>query len=687
MTLSPKAKKQPHVLKLHGDTRVDNYYWLRDDKHEDPAVLDYLKCENTYSAVMMAEHEALRHQLFTEMVDHISQQDCSVPYVYHGYRYQSRYEEGKEYSLYTRQLEQASHDDEWEILLDSNQRAAQREFYSMGSLKISPDNQIMAVAEDFLSYRLYELSFKNLACGSWFPEVIEHASSCFEWTNDSKVLYYVCKHRKTLRPYQVWRHVVGTLTTKDELIYEEKDDTFYVSVYKTTSESYITICICSTKSGEILLLDADDSQAKPRLFLPRRHNHEYSLDHYQGYFYIRSNREGKNFAIYCGETGEEKLWKTVIPVCKDVMLESFILFRDWLVLAERHMGVTSLRQIHWSTGEEKSIAFDDPTYVIWLGYNPNPESALMRYGYSSMTTPTILFELNLDTGERRLLKQEQIKNFQADQYCSERLWITVRDGVEVPVSLVYRKDLFKPGTNPLLVYGYGAYGSSTDPDFSVSRLSLLDRGFVYALAHIRGGGELGQEWYEDGKLFNKMNTFHDFIDISRNLLKQGYGDPEQAFAMGGSAGGLLMGVVINIAPDLFKGVIAQVPFVDVVTTMLDESIPLTTSEYAEWGNPQDAAYYRYILQYSPYDQVRAQAYPHLLVTTSLHDSQVQYWEPVKWVAKLRELKTDDHLLLLCIDMNSGHDGQSGRLNRYKEISMEYTFILALVNKPSFVQPI
>lgn len=687
MILPPKAKRRPHVFTLHCDTRIDNYYWLRDDKREDLTILEYLKCENTYSEIMMAKYEALYHQLFTEMVERISQQDRSVPYVRHGYRYQTRYEEGNEYSIYTRQPIQASPDEKWEILLDANQRAAQSEFYSMGSLEISSDNRIMAVAEDFLSHRLYELRFKDLESGSWFSEVIENASSSFEWTNDAKVLYYVCKHKKTLLPYQVWRHIVGTLTTQDKLIYEEKDDTFYVSVHKTSSERYILIFLSSTTSGEILLLNSDDPQARPRLFLPRRPNHEYSLDHYQGKFYILSNREGKNFALYCGETGEEKLWQTVIPVRKDIVLGNFALFRDWLVLEERHMGLTSLRQINWLTKEEKRIAFDNPTYVTWLAYNLDPESALMRYGYSSMTTPMILFELNLDTGERKLLKQAQVKNFQMDHYCSERLWITARDGVEVPVSLVYRKDLFKHGTNPLLIYGYGSYGSSMDPDFSVSRLSLLDRGFVYALTHIRGGGELGREWYEDGKLFNKMNTFYDFIDISRSLLKQGYGDPEQAFAMGGSAGGLLMGVVINLEPDLFKGVVAQVPFVDVVTTMLDESIPLTTGEYEEWGNPQDAAYYHYILQYSPYDQVRAQAYPHLLVTAGLHDSQVQYWEPAKWVAKLRELKTDDHLLLLRIDMDSGHDGKSGRFNRYKEVSMEYTFILALTKKPNSIQPV
>ncbi|TKI08230.1 S9 family peptidase [Martelella alba] len=680
MIFPPIAKKRPHPLTLHDDSRVDDYYWLRDDKREDPEVLAYLAGENTYGEAMMAGHEELRHTLFTEMVERIPQQDRSVPYVRRGYRYQSRYEQGNEYAVYTRQAEALGVDSPWEVLLDGNKRAAQSEFYTMGSLDVSPDNTIVAAAEDFLSRRLYGIRFKNLARDSWYPEVIENASSGFEWTNDSQYIYYVRKHKKTLLPYQVFRHKVGTATESDELIYEENDDTFYVSVHKSTSERYIIIALGSTTSGEILLLDADCPNAKPQRFLARRHDHEYSLDHYQGHFYLRSNREGKNFALYRCETADETSWRTLIPAREDVVLESFTLFRDWLVVEERHQGLTSLRQIHWQSGEEKGIAFDDPTYVTWLAYNPDPQTVWLRYGYSSMTTPTTLFEINMDTGERKMLKQSRVKNFDAGQYRSERLWITARDGVEVPVSLVYRTDLYQPGANPLLVYGYGSYGSSMDPDFSASRLSLLDRGFVYALAHVRGGGELGQQWYEDGKLFKKMNTFYDFIDVTRALIDQGRGDASRVFAMGGSAGGLLMGAVINMAPDLFKGVVAQVPFVDVVTTMLDETIPLTTGEYDEWGNPAEKAYYDYMKSYSPYDQVKAQAYPNLLVTTGLHDSQVQYWEPAKWVAKLRANKTDDNLLLLCTDMDSGHGGKSGRFKGYEGVSMEYTFILSLAEK-------
>lgn len=677
MRFPPIAEKRPHHLTVHGDTRVDDYYWLRDDTRENKAVLDYLAQENTYGQAMMEAHEELRHRLFTEMVERIPQEDRSVPYIRHGYRYQSRYETGNEYAIYTRQSAALPESAPWDVLLDGNKRAAQSEFYTMGAIEISPDNAVMAVAEDFLSRRLYGIRFKNLQRDSWCPEVIEDTSSSFEWTNDSQVLYYVRKHKKTLLPYQVYRHRVGTSTDLDELVYEEKDDTFYVSVHKTTSERYILIALGSTTCGEILLLDADDPHARPQSFLTRRHNHEYSLDHFNGQFYVRSNRDGKNFALYSGETGDEQAWQALIPARDDVMLENFTLFDKWLVVEERHQGLTSLRQIHWRSGEDKGIAFDDPTYVTWLAYNPDPHTPLLRYGYSSMTTPTTLFELNMDTGERRLLKQSQVKNFDAGNYRSERLWVTARDGVDVPVSLVYRKDQFRQGGNPLLVYGYGSYGSSMDPDFSASRLSLLDRGFVFALAHIRGGGELGQQWYEDGKLFNKLNTFNDFIDVSRHLLANGYGDKQQAFAMGGSAGGLLMGAVINMAPALFKGVVAQVPFVDVVTTMLDDSIPLTTGEYEEWGNPEDKAYYDYMKQYSPYDGVSAQDYPHLLVTTGLHDSQVQYWEPAKWVAKLRALKTNDNLLLLCTDMDAGHGGKSGRFKGYEGISMEYTFILSL----------
>jgi len=678
MMTPPKAEKRPQTLSVHGDDRVDNYYWLRDDDRADPQVLAYLTAENQYTEQAMQPHQALRETLYGEMVARIAQQDHSVPYVKHGYRYQTRYEPGNEYPLYLRQP--AAEHENWSTLIDGNERARDSEFYTLGGLDISPDNKLMAVAEDFLSRRQYDIRIKKLDDETWTDDLLKNTSGSSEWANDSQTLYYVRKHKKTLLPYQVYRHVVGTDPKTDTLVYEEKDDTFYVGLDKTTSEKYILIHLDSTTTSEILLLDADDPQAKPQVFLSRRKDHEYALDHYLGHFYIRSNKDGKNFGLYKSEDGVEANWQTLIAPRIEVMLEGFSLFRDWLVVEERHQGLTQLRQIHWKTGEEKSLAFDDPTYTTWLAYNPEPDTSLLRYGYSSMTMPSSLFELDLDTHDRTLLKQQEVKDFDAANYRSERVWVTARDGVKVPVSLVYRRELFKPNENPLLVYGYGSYGSSMDPAFSGSRLSLLDRGFVFVLAHIRGGAELGQQWYDDGKLFNKLNTFHDFIDVTKELVAEGYGDAGQVYAMGGSAGGLLMGAIINQAPELYRGIVAQVPFVDVVTTMLDESIPLTTGEYDEWGNPNDKAYYDYMLQYSPYDQVRAQAYPHMLVTTGLHDSQVQYWEPAKWVAKLRELKTDDNQLLMHTDMDSGHGGKSGRFKAYEDIALEYAFVLALAAK-------
>ena len=678
MMTPPKAEKRPQTLSVHGDDRVDNYYWLRDDDRADPQVLAYLTAENQYTEQAMQPHQALRETLYGEMVARIAQQDHSVPYVKHGYRYQTRYEPGNEYAIYLRQP--AAEHENWSTLIDGNERARDSEFYTLGGLDISPDNKLMAVAEDFLSRRQYDIRIKKLDDETWTDDLLKNTSGSSEWANDSQTLYYVRKHKKTLLPYQVYRHVVGTDPKTDTLVYEEKDDTFYVGLDKTTSEKYILIHLDSTTTSEILLLDADDPQAKPQVFLSRRKDHEYALDHYLGHFYIRSNKDGKNFGLYKSADGVEANWQTLIAPRIEVMLEGFSLFRDWLVVEERHQGLTQLRQIHWKTGEEKSLAFDDPTYTTWLAYNPEPDTSLLRYGYSSMTMPSSLFELDLDTHDRTLLKQQEVKDFDAANYRSERVWVTARDGVKVPVSLVYRRELFKPNENPLLVYGYGSYGSSMDPAFSGSRLSLLDRGFVFVLAHIRGGAELGQQWYDDGKLFTNLNTFHDFIDVTKELVAEGYGDAGQVYAMGGSAGGLLMGAIINQAPELYRGIVAQVPFVDVLTTMLDESIPLTTGEYDEWGNPNDKAYYDYMLQYSPYDQVRAQAYPHMLVTTGLHDSQVQYWEPAKWVAKLRELKTDDNQLLMHTDMDSGHGGKSGRFKAYEDIALEYAFVLALAAK-------
>lgn len=675
--MPPNAKKIPHALTEHGDTRIDNYFWLRDDTRSQPEVLDYLHKENDYGRGVMATQQVLQDRLLEEMVSRIPQRDISAPYVKNGYRYRQVYETGCEYAVYQRQAVTSADPDEWETLVDANQRAAHSEFYTLGGMSITPDNAVMALAEDYLSRRQYGLRFRNLDTGNWYPEMLDNVSPGAVWANDSTTLYYVRKHTQTLLPYQVWRHTTGTPASQDQLVYEEKDETFYVSVGKTTSQHFITIFLSSATTSEVLLLDAELPDATPQVFLARRRDHEYSLDHYQHTFYLRSNREGKNFGLYCTKVRDESRWEVLVPARPHIMLEGFTLFTDWLVVEERQRGLTSLRQINRKTGEVAGIAFDDPAYVTWLSYNPESETSCLRYGYSSMTTPDTLFELDMDTGERRVLKQVEVAGFDAANYRSEHLWIKARDGVEVPVSLVYHKSWFRQGKNPLLVYGYGSYGSCMDADFSSSRLSLLDRGFVYAIAHIRGGSELGQQWYEQGKFLNKKNTFNDYLDVCEALLRQGYGDPDYLYGMGGSAGGMLMATVINERPEWFHGVVAQVPFVDVLTTMLDESIPLTTGEFEEWGNPKEEEYYFYMKDYSPYDQVRMQRYPHLLVTTGLHDSQVQYWEPAKWVAKLREYKTDDNLLLLCTDMDSGHGGKSGRFKSYEGVAMEFAFLIAL----------
>ena len=671
--LPPVAAKHPHTLKKHGDVRIDNYYWLRDDERQKPEVLDYLKAENAYTEAMLKPVQPLRDQLYKEMVARIPQQDESVPYVKNGYRYQTRYEPGKEYAIYSRTR---VGEKDASLMLDSNQRAEGHEFYSLGALEVSRNNRWLAVAEDFLSRRQYQIQFLDLESGTWAADKLENTSGNLVWANDSKTVFYVRKHPKTLLPYQVYRHELGSDPAKDKLVYEEKDDSFYVSLYATTSEDFIVIALSSTTTSEARLIDANTPVQAPRLFLPRQVDHEYSLDHYRGRFYVRSNKDGKNFGLY--ETRESPVdrWKAVIAPNPDVLLESYALFRDWLVLEERSKGLTRLRQLNWQSGEQKEIAFDDPAYVTWLAYNPEPETSALRYGYSSMTTPSSTYELNLDSGKRTLLKQQPVAGFKADKYASERVWVTARDGVAVPVSLVYRKDLFKKeGKNPLLVYGYGSYGASMDPDFSSSRLSLLDRGFVYAIAHVRGGEELGRPWYEDGKLLKKQNTFHDFIDVTEALVAQGYGARDQVYAMGGSAGGLLMGAVINQAPELYRGVVAQVPFVDVVTTMLDPSIPLTTNEYDEWGNPEEKKFYDYMLTYSPYDNLREHAYPAIFVGTGLWDSQVQYWEPAKYVARLRDVNTGTLPVVFRTNMEAGHGGKSGRFQRYRETAEYYAFVL------------
>ncbi|MGO2368026.1 MAG: S9 family peptidase, partial [Serratia sp. (in: enterobacteria)] len=652
----------------------DDYYWLRDDSRKNKKVLDYLTAENRYTEQMMQPYQALRDKLYQEMLGRISPEDRSVPYQLNGYRYQESYAAGKNFALYQRQALTA--DAPWQTLLDANQRATGHDYYRVGGMDISRDNRRMAVSEDVQGRRQYRISLQDIADKRWAPEVIENTSGNMVWANDGKTLFYVRNHPQTLLPYQVYRHTFGTPVTEDQRVYQEDDAAFYLSLGSSASRDYVIITISGNTTSEVRLIDANRPQRAPQLFAARHSGREYYLDHYRGEFYLRSNHQSPHFGLYHTASAQQP-WQTLIAPQEKREVEGFTLFRDWLVVKERGDGLVQLRQMSWDGKTQRSIPFDDASYMAWLGYNPDPDSDRLRYGYSAMTTPTRTYEWDLNKGRRTLLKQQDVKGVDPSLYHSERVWISARDGVKVPVSLVYNKAMFKPGHSPLLVYGYGAYGMSMDPAFSANRISLLDRGFVYALIHVRGGGELGQNWYQQGKLTHKPNTFSDFIDATQALIKDGYGQPGRIYAMGGSAGGLLMGAVINQAPQLYNAVVAQVPFVDVVTTMLDDSIPLTTGEYEEWGNPNEPQAYALIKSYSPYDNVRKQHYPNLLVTSGLYDSQVQYWEPAKWVAKLRQFKQGDSLLLLSTDMTAGHGGKSGRLARLENSALEYAFILAM----------
>ncbi|MCD2527182.1 S9 family peptidase [Providencia huaxiensis] len=677
---APIAQKQPHTITTHGDVRVDNYYWLRDDQRESPEVIEYLTQENNYTQQQLEKGEPLKKEIYDELFSRMKQDDESVPYNYNGYTYRSRVVAGKNYSIYERRP--VNSQGEWAVLVDGNERAEGTEYYRMGALAISPDNTTLAIAEDRQGRNEFVVSFRKIDESEWQENVLTNTSGNIVWANDNQTLFYVNKDKQTLLPYQVVRHQYGTQQTQDKLVYEEKDDTFYVSLSKSTSKDFILIGITSTETSEYRLIDANKPQNDAKILKPRQTGVEYYPDHFNGKFYIRSNHQHPLFGLYIADNISAP-WASFIAARDGVDLEGFALFNNWLVIEERQNGLVNIRQISWLTHKENQVSFDDPTYMAWISNNPEPDTDILRYGYSSMTTPSSVYEINMLTQEKQLLKQEEVKDFNKQNYQSERIWVTAQDGVKVPVSLVYRKDLFKHGQNPLLVYGYGAYGYGIDPSFSSSRLSLLDRGFVYAIAHIRGGGDLGKNWYIQGKTIHKMNTFTDFIDATKGLLSEGYGKAGHVYAMGGSAGGLLMGAVVNMAPDLYEGVVSAVPFVDVVTTMLDPSIPLTTGEYDEWGNPENEEDYWRIKAYSPYDNIKAQHYPHILVTTGLHDSQVQYWEPAKWVAKLRDIKQGNSLLLLETNMNAGHGGKSGRFNALDDIAQEYSFILMLENKDKY----
>ena len=678
----PRAQKIDHFMSIHGDERNDEYYWLRDDTRQNKAVLDYLNAENEHTAAQLSHTTELQEQLFEEMTARLEPNVESIPVFDNGYWYWSKYEEGKDYPIYIRQ--KGSLEAPQEVLLDENKRAEGHEFYSLAAMKISTNDQLMAIAEDIISRRQYKIRIMDLNSGEFYPEVIENTSGQIVWANDNKTLFYVRKHPTTLLPYQVFRHELGTSPDQDQLIYEEKDTTFYTGIFKTRSDNLIGIGVSSTMSSEYRFVSADKPSDAFDVFLPREADHSYSVDHIGDYFYVKSDYEALNERIWQvadDKVGTKDHWQELVGHRDDTLIQSVELFNDYMVVNERLNGVEKLRIRNYAGELLDEVGFNDAAYDVWFSNNPDPDSRVFRYGYSSMNTPDSVYEYHVDEKVSELKKQDKvIGDFNPDQYKSERIMVDARDGKKIPVSIVYRKDRFKKdGTNALLNYAYGSYGSTVDPYFSISRLSLLDRGMVYAISHIRGSKMLGRAWYEDGKKLTKMNTFTDFNDATKALVKRGYGNSKKVYAVGGSAGGLLMGSVINMEPELYHGVIAAVPFVDVVTTMLDESIPLTTGEFDEWGNPKDKAYYDYMLAYSPYDQVKAQNYPHLLVTTGLHDSQVQYWEPAKWVAKLRDMKTDNNRLLLDTDMEVGHGGKSGRYKSYLDRAKQYAFLLDLAN--------
>ncbi len=678
----PVAEKRPVKSTLHGHERVDDYHWLRDDDRKDPEVLGYLEAENAYFEQEMSDTVQMQETLYTEMTARLKQDDEEVPVKLDDYYYYSRYSAGQDYKIHARKHQ--SLENEEEILLDENKLAEGHEFFSLNNMIVTDDHKIMAWTEDTVSRRLYTIRIRNIETGEVFSEEIVNASGAMAFAADNKTLFYAIKDEETLLPYQIYRHVIGTPVSEDVLVYEEKDNTFYTSVYRGKSNDYIYMVMGSTISDEAHLLDASDPTGEFTVFLPREDNHEYNVTDVNGQFFVRSNRDAVNFRIMkttLENSQNADAWEEFVPHSDDVLISGMTPFADRLVVSERSDGLRRIRIVPFDGGEQDFIKSDESAYAMYLDDNVDVNSTLLRYGYTSMTTPYTIYDLDLNTGERTLLKQtEVIGDFTPDNYRTERVRVTARDGTAVPVSLVYHKDTPRDGSAPLLVYGYGSYGNSIDPTFRSDRLSLLDRGFVFAMAHVRGGQEMGRRWYDDGKMFNKMNTFTDFVDVSADLVKRNYGDSKRLYAYGGSAGGLLMGVVINISPELYHGVVAAVPFVDVINTMLDESIPLTTGEFNEWGNPKIKEQYEYIVSYSPYDQVRKQDYPNLLITTGLHDSQVQYFEPAKWIAKLRDYRTDDNLLLMYTDMDAGHGGASGRFKRYRDVARMYAFFIKLANQ-------
>ena len=680
---APVAEKKPKELAAHGDIRIDNYYWMNDYFKKGPdstKVVDYLTAENAYLDTMLSGAKELREKLYLELKARIKEKDESVPYKDNGYWYYYRFEEGKQYPVYCRKKETLASTEE--IIHNAVKAAEGKNYYAVAGLQVSDDNKLIAIGEDDVSRRLYTLRFKNLETGEYFPEKISNTQGgSYAWAADNKTVFYIRKDTVTLLGFQVWRHTLGTDSAKDVLIYEEKDNRHYINVARSKSRKFIFInSVLIKEQSETRFLDASNPGGTFTLFYPRTMHLVYDVDHYNDKFYIRTNLDATNFRLMecpLDKTSKES-WKEVIAHRPEVYLESFTLFKDHLVLSERKEGLMNIRVINQKDNSEHYLSFDEPAYDASLNVNPDFNTNVLRFSYESMITPSSIYDYNMDTKEKQLKKQREILGgYKKEDYATERFFVPARDGIKIPVSIVYKKGMQKNGANPLLLYGYGAYGYSTEAYFDRDVLSLLDRGFVYAIAHVRGGQEMGRKWYEDGKMLKKKNSFTDFIDCGEYLVKEKYTSTGHLYALGGSAGGLLMGAIVNMAPDLWHGVIADVPYVDVITTMSDTDIPLTTNEYLEWGNPANKDEYFYMKSYSPIDNVEKISYPNMLVLTGLHDSQVQYFEPAKWVAKLRELKTDKNILLFHTNMAAGHGGASGRFDYLKEVALQYAFLLTL----------
>ena len=674
----PQAKIIPTTLEKFDDIRIDNYFWLND--RENPEVIDYLNKENQYYQEMTAHTNNFQKELFEEMKSRIKEDDQSVPYLYNGYYYITRFETGSDYPIYSRKKGSLSANEE--IMFNCNELAKGHKYFKLGGLSVSSDNQYIAFSVDTVGRRIYTVQIKNLITGKLFNDKIENTSGDSTWANDNSTLFYTRQDEQTLRSDKVFKHKLNTDAVNDSLVYFEKDDTFSVEVTKEKSKKYIVISSSSTMTTEFRTLLADQPDREFKIFQKRVRGLEYDIAHFGDHFFVLTNKDdATNFKLM--KTPElataKENWIDFIAHREDVLIEDIDIFSHFLVITERFNGLNTIRIMPWSGEGAYYLPFESETYTAYTSTNVDFDTDILRYGYQSMATPASIIDFNMKTKEKEVMKEQQVLGgkFDKKNYTEERVWATAQDGTKVPISMVYRKELKKDGSNPLLQYAYGSYGYSMDATFSSTRLSLLDRGFIFAIAHIRGGEDLGRQWYEDGKLLNKKNTFTDFIDCSNHLITEKYTSPSHLYAEGGSAGGLLMGVIANMAPELYNGIIAQVPFVDVVTTMLDDTIPLTTGEYDEWGNPNIKKYYNYIKTYSPYDNVKAQDYPSIYVSTGLHDSQVQYWEPAKWVAKLRAIKTDPNIIYLDTNMDAGHGGASGRFEALKELAKEFSFLLDL----------